>query len=259
MPVADFIGPVDSLFPLRWGESYQTDLAPVYEVREAARARYAYRRRGRPLRSWKVALEGQNEDRATLEALYNGAWGPGPFWFVSQAAAVSNALTPAQTSLSGLQNIGPMPVAGGREPRSISATGKTVRLVNNAPIPPDSPITFTVDAIGPGTLRIIWNLETLNNHSSSTFKAFSTTGFHRPSLTALTPPPTATTYSLEVYNFAQVSRPQITYTPNPVPYAPGAGCDKAIITNLTTDFSLYDPADNNSWWPMTLDITEIGA
>lgn len=194
-------------------------------------------------RTWDVELGDLTTpaEVATLMEFAQGAWGQGPFWFVSADAAVVNLLTPAASSCDPAEvQMGSNATLLGSPPLNLGADGWAARSVwkdtaNGAaigsavPVLPDVPVTSSAYVVGSGRLRLQFLDATgaaVSSHDSAGTGAAMASRVH---VTAV-PPSGAVAVRLWVTaSVTHVARPAITWTDQPYEFGDGQGCEKAVV------------------------------
>ena len=200
-------------------------------------------------RSWSVDVSGASAGELSgLEAFAQGAWGHGPWHWVSVAAQVGNLLTPRESMLldragvssASVQDAGPVRDSdGGWSPRSVtvSIASGWVALVRGVPVIPGVPFTFSCDVQGstlPGQVQVAF-YDAAGTQVSAESASAPNAGMHRVSATA-TVPAGAVSATVGVRSQTRVAtRPQVTWTAGPVPFSAGHGCRSAVVDGVSSD------------------------
>ena len=200
-------------------------------------------------RSWSVDVSGASAvELSGLEAFAQGAWGHGPWHWVSVAAQSGNLLTPREAllldraSVSGLsvQDAGPVRDSDGNwSPRSVSVTIASgwVALVRGVPVHPDKPFTFSCDVEGlssaPGIHVAFYDGAGNGLGGNATYG--SGVGMQRVSRTVTVPAGAVEAYVGVRSTVTRATRPQVTWTAGPVPFSAGHGCRSAVVDGVSSD------------------------
>lgn len=228
----------------------------------------------RPLgrRTWNLQTSDATTpaDESLLREFSSGAWGPGPFVFVSADAPVTNLLTPpASMCLEMRSNVssgGPVDLGGGRiAPTSIVAApvgGVPPEIyfgTGDTPVIPGRQVTGGAYLRGVGaTLRIYWyragESSPMSNDSSSPVTG---NGYQLVSLTAV-PPEGAAFCRLVTQRATGVTLPSLTWTSSYFGWAPGEGCQKAVIHAVSKDVIMATNSMNGRYAKLSYTITEVG-
>ena len=206
-------------------------------------------------RSWSVSVPVQYGDQtAPVEAFMTGAWGRGPWHWVPVAAQLGNMLTPAQASLedhltpNGIGEGGPVQDADGVwAPRSVSVSipGTAAVLVRNIPVIEGQPVTYSADVQRrTGTPGLTIGFYGADGASTGVLIGYGTAanGMQRMSLSGTVPAGTVEMGIGVHTNTARLTRPQVTWTAEPVPYASGHGCRTAVIDSPSQSLTVVNSA-----------------
>lgn len=223
-------------------------------------------------RTWGItAPAGTYTQAAPLADFASGAWGAGPFIFISERAQRGNILSPETAALEkskimGAGNAAAVPVLthDGWAPTSMSvgASGYWLGAQERYPIILDRPLTVSVYAMGAACRIRVDFLDAAggvltNKHSSP---VASPTSFQRISL-SIPPgnyPQGAISARVYFYNLSAITRPAITYTAQVMPWEQGQGCYKAVVLDgaHTTLLALDNP--QGQWQKHDYQIVEVG-
>lgn len=208
---------------------------------------------------------------ATLAEFASGAWGPGPFWFVPEAAAQVNLMSPHDISdpirmSAGIPG-GPLPLQDG----GVAATSKLklpgdsghISWRNDAtesdpPVLPGVPVTGSAWVTGHGAYVMLqFTLESGSIISSASSNAIDSAGVGvRVSVTA-TPPEGAAMVRLTVRNAERAARPAVTWTDGPMEWGEGLGCHKAVVDEVARDLVRAVPG-RQMYSDTSFVVTEVG-
>lgn len=237
----------------------QSERRPERFAIQAARSRrWAFdtsRRGGVQPREWGVDLGLLDaREMAVLDEFVQGAWGPGPFRWVSCAAHDSNVLTPGQSILASLDAGTGMDTASGWSPRSVLGPARVV-LAERVPVIPGKPVTVTVETTGAATLTVVFRNGVGGVVSTQTRAATGTLAqrliYSAPSVLS-----TARTVDVEVSGHVRASRPQVSWTRETRPWVPGRGAEQVIIQSGSSDPLVINPA--GGYWSGSLSLIEVG-
>lgn len=237
----------------------QSEVRPErFAVQATASKRWAFdtsRRGGVRPREWSVDLGLLDaREMAVLDEFVQGAWGPGPFRWVSCAAHDTNVLTPAQSVLAGLDAGTGMDTAAGYAPRSVIGPGAAV-LAERVPVIPGRAATVAVDVSGAATLRAVLRNGTGGVVSTLTATATGTPA-QRLTLSIPAVPATARTVDVEVSGHIRAARPQVTWTADARPWAPGRGAESVVIQQGAIDPIVINP--RGGYWAGSVNLVEVG-
>lgn len=239
--------------------SAQSEARPDrFVVQAAASRRWAFdtaRRGGVQAREWSVDLSLLDAaEMSAVDEFVQGAWGPGPFRWVSCAAHDSNVLTPGQSILASLDAGTGMDTATGWSPRSVLGPG-AVLLAERVPVIPGRPVTVAVDVSGAATLTVVFRNGTGGVVSTQTRTAVGTLE-QRITYTAPSVLATARTIDVQVSGHTRASRPQVTWTADARPWAPGRGAEQVVIQSGSTDPLVINR--RGGYWAGSVSLVEVG-
>ncbi|MEU2418972.1 hypothetical protein ABZ546_14445 [Brachybacterium paraconglomeratum] len=239
--------------------SAQSEARPErFVVQQAASRRWAFdtaQRGGVQGREWAVELSLLDAaEMSAVDEFVQGAWGPGPFRWVSCAAHDSNVLTPGQSILASLDAGSGMDTASGWSPRSVLGPSP-VKLAERVPVIPGKPVTVAVDATGSATLTVVFRnaaggiVSTQARYASGTLAQRLV--FSAPSVLS-----TARSVDVEVSGHVRAARPQVTWTREARPWVPGRGAEQVVIQSGVADPVVINPA--GGYWSGSLSLIEVG-
>lgn len=198
-------------------------------------------------RSWSVDVRGASAGELSgLESLALGAWGAGPWHWVSVAAQRGNLLTPRESMLldragvsaAYVQDAGPvLDSDGGWAPRSVavSLASGWVALMRGVPVVAGMPFTFSCDVQGSGPQVHVAFLDAAGGTVGTEIAAGSGSLMQRVSVSATVPAGAVEAYAGVRSTVTRATRPQATWTPGPVPYSAGHGCRSAVVDGVSSD------------------------
>lgn len=239
--------------------SAQSEARPDrFVVQQAASRRWAFdaaRRGGVQGREWAVELALLDAaEMSAVDEFVQGAWGPGPFRWVSCAAHDTNVLTPGQSILAALDAGTGMDTVTGWSPRSVLGPGP-VLLAERVPVIPGRPVTVAVDVSGAATLTVVFRNGTGGVVSTQARAAVGTLA-QRLTYTAPSVLATARTVDVQVSGHTRASRPQVTWTRDARPWAPGRGAEAVVIQSGVVDPVAINPA--GGYWSGSVSLIEVG-
>lgn len=233
----------------------------------------ARRVQARPVapRSWSVDVNGATAtERSALDAFATGAWGNGPWHWVSVAAQRGNLLTPREALLMDRQQNalwtegGPIVAADGSlAPRSmLSARDATwASLFVDIPCLPGHAITWSADIAGDGSAppslaSAFFDANGGQIGSGVAEHGSDAEGMQRVSQTRI-PPEGAASFRAGIYHTTKrITRPQVTWTDGPVPYSAGHGCRAAVLDGMSED--LIAANSFGTWSSAQFTVMEVG-
>lgn len=252
----DYIGTLAHMVPVGWHSSFnESDSDEVYIFQRAPQRKWAFRAYSGTKREWTVGVSARNEDLAVLRGFLRGAYGPGPFWYVSDVAAFTNVLTPAQSDLEGMASTSTQAV-GGFAPKAVTGPA-AVTLASGVPVIPGKYVTVSVDVSGSASLAV--RFKTALGTSAPSPSAVKSNGVLMQRLTWTgVVPATARQIELSVSGHTVATRPQVTWTPYAVPWSDGSGCASAVVAEAPRSMKNHDRGTHNSLFEMTAKIVEVG-
>lgn len=239
--------------------SAQSEVRPErFVVQAAASRRWAFdtaRRGGVQSREWAVELGLLDAaEMSAVDEFVQGAWGPGPFRWVSCAAHDSNVLTPGQSILASLDAGTGVDTVTGWSPRSVLGPSP-VLLAERVPVIPGRPVTVAVETSGAATLTVVFRNGSGGVVSTQTRAAVGTLA-QRITYTAPAVVSTARTVDVQVSGHTRASRPQVTWTADARPWAPGRGAEQVLIQSGSTDPLVINR--RGGYWAGSVSLVEVG-
>ena len=198
-------------------------------------------------RSWSVDVSGASAGELSgLEAFAQGAWGHGPWHWVSVAAQSGNVLTPreallldrAGVSSASVQDAGPVrDSSGGWSPRSVTVTLASgwVALVRGVPVIPGMPFTFSCDVEGVNPQVHVQFNDAAGGVVGTHIGSGSGSGMRRVSVSATVPAGAVEAIVGLRSSVTRACRPQVTWMAGPVPFSAGHGCRSAVVDGVSSD------------------------
>lgn len=187
---------------------------------------------------WDLAYPGE---AAALQGFTSGAWGYGPWHWVSVQAQHENLLTPREAMLldfwpTGVLSVGGSIIVNGvRSPLSLlhnRSSGWTT-VFRNVPVLPGRAVTWSAEVNSAGGVAPRLVLTLIDAAGATIGNTYGTgavsSAVQRVSVT-VTPPSNAVAMHASLdYTATRMIRPQVTWTDGPVDYGPGHGCRSAVI------------------------------
>lgn len=241
-----YIGSLGRMIGLRCASSLRIEHGDRYTLSRTVEG--GVRAQVRPVapRQWSVGWGDLSTpaDLAVLQDFANGAWGSGPWWFLSDEAVNTNILTPRQALLlerehrDDLINGGPVSVSDGSiAPTSIilgQSNTQSIPVFRRLPAIPGQSMTWTADVEGDGMVAPqIWM--TFYNVNGVGIRGHYGTGevrggVQRVSVSSVAP---EGTHRVDVgvrLNTTRFTRPQLTWTETAPPlFSEGRGCASAVV------------------------------
>lgn len=243
--VTVYLGTLGRMIPIYSTPSAQLETEDRYSFTTTLEGRRKAQTRPVGRRTWGLNAQfADPAEHSLLSQFANGAWGPGPFVFVSADAPVTNMLTPsaAQSMIvatSGVTLGGPMLSAGGVwSPQSIMTNGATTVYFDSARylVIGGRMLTFSADVVGGGAkvlLAFYGSAGEFISTASSTNVGVPGTAT-RLSVSAF-PPSGAVSVQVGFSNAVQGTHPTLTWSDRDLGWSDGQGCLKAVVHGFTRD------------------------
>lgn len=266
MPV--YLGSLGRLVKLPYVGSQQVQAEERYNFSSTLEGKRKAQVKPKGPRTWDLSADHYRpNEHSLLSQFANGAWGNGPFVFVSADAPVSNMLTPAAAScdpalVNGATNSagGPMLTPDGWAGRSYMNSDPAKLLwfgTGHTPVIPGMRVTVSAYLLGNGAaVRIYFYDATGVSLPSSTSTVSATAGTVVRSHVTREPPPGAVSCRVLAVNAIQGTRPAITWTPTLLDWADGQGCEKAVVHGVTRDQVLA--VAGNTYSNLSFTVSEVG-
>ena len=253
-----YLGTTARMVPVA-AASAQSEARPErFVVQQAASRRWAFdtaRRGGVQSREWAVDLGLLDAaEMSAMDEFVQGAWGPGPFRWVSCAAHDSNVLTPGQSILASLDAGAGMDTATGWAPRSVLGPSP-VKLAERVPVIPGKPVTVAVDTTGAATLTVTFR-SAAGAIDATRMVSASGTLAQRLVYSAPSVMWSSRSVDVEVSGHVRAARPQVSWTSEARPWVPGRGAEAVVIQSGVSDPVVINPA--GGYWSGSLSLIEVG-
>jgi hypothetical protein len=216
---------------------------------------------------------------AALAALVGGEFGPGPFWYVDPWAEVTNLLAPAASLLEpGTWNseegtavsAGPHPLEGGGVVGRSVVPGSLTDLIripyrngslDRLPVIPGRVVTASIHAtgaVGEVLLRIHWlNVAGGSVGLSIAYHAVPGSDLHRIAVSGTVPPGAVAMY-VSVLGATRIARPAVTWSEGVLPWFPGQGLPRAVISGLDQEAILAAAETDGQIMAGSFTVMEVG-
>ena len=253
-----YIGSLGRMIGLRCASSLHIEHGDRYTLSRTVEG--GVRAQVRPVapRQWSVGWGDLSTpaDLAVLQDFANGAWGAGPWWFLSDEAVNTNILTPRQALLldrerrDDLIDGGPVVVSDGTTAPTSLIVGhggtQSIPVFRRLPATPGQSMTWVAEVEGDGSVAPqIWmtfydvNGVGIRGHYGT---GEVRDGMQRVSVSNVAP---EGTYRVDVgvrLNTMRFTRPQLTWTDTPPPvFSEGRGCANAIVHQVRQGVVLTRP------------------
>ena len=264
----EYLGELGRLIPLRCASAESEGSGPRYSMRTTAEGRRRAQIIPASPRAWDVRWGAATPGEVTaLSDFLAGAWGVGPWHWVPIQAHQGNLLTPAEAAC---MTPGPYLAAGGpvvgADGVMTGSSYLTVDVPIWAPVAVDIPvlegraITFSADVLGDGNIApqlVVAFYNAAGVQVSVSYQAGNTaSGMQRVSQTR-TPGAGAVSARVGVRsNVIQVARPQVTWTAEARPWAPGRGADQVVIQSGSANPVVINRSGGH--WSGSVSLIEVG-
>lgn len=222
-------------------------------------------------RTWSLQLSSATtpQDHSVLAQFANGAWGPGPFVFVSTDAPHTNLLMPSTASCDErsitygyVLQAGPWQVAPGLWAANsyVNSSPSTVALPYGDrfyPAIPGVPVTASAYVLGEGARVGVVFYDANDAFISSSYSpvAGSGTDVTRSVITTVTPANAVRCAVVSSYTL-RGAMPALTWTDSVQPWSDGQGCLKAVVSAFSRDQVLA--VVGNTYSNVSFTVTEVG-
>ena len=263
----EYLGSLGRLVGFRCASSERVGAEPRYSVETTVEGRRFAQATPTAARTWDVTWGArQNPELAKLSAFTSGAWGSGPWHWVSVQAQQGNLLTPREAGLlefgssASLSAAGPIRGADGEwAARSVSASLSTgwVEIVRDIPVVAGTPVTFALDVLGSeGDALVLQFRDESGATLLGVYGGEVTAQMSRTSMTVAAPEGAVSARVGVRPGVARFARPQVTWTAGPVPYSAGHGCRMAVVDGFSEDLIVANRSGTYSSAGFT--VMEVG-
>lgn len=237
----EYLGSLGRLIPLRCASEERAQTAARYRESFTVEGRRRVQIVPDAPRVWDVSWDlAYPRELAALAGFTSGAWGNGPWHWVPVTAQRGNLLTPREAQLldragvssANVQDAGPVRDSdGGWSPRSVTVTISSgwVALMRGVPVIPGMPFTFSCDVEGSSPQVHVQFNDAAGGIVGTQIQAGSGTAMQRVSSSSVVPAGAVEAIVGVRSSVTRACRPQVTWTADPVPFAPGSGCRSAVI------------------------------
>ena len=254
-----YIGTPARMLPLLWANPAPVKRPTRYAVQEAAVKRWAFvsapataRRR-----EWTLDMTGTQREMHPVLQLVAGHFGNGPWWLVTDEAAMTNMLTPAQSMLQGIANAGAADTVDGVSAVSVVG-GAPVTIADLVPAIPGEPITVSVDASG-DTVLTVQPVDAAGRAVGAAKTAHADGNLmQRIHATILALPAGARGVAISARGYTTLACPQVVWSTEPAAWDVGLGSDSVIIEESSSTHTGFEFYTRDWWRTMSLTIREVG-
>lgn len=254
-----YIGAVGRMLPLVWAEPAQVKRPTRYATQDAPGRRWAFvstpasaRRR-----EWTLEMTGTQREMHPVLQLAAGYFGNGPWWFVTDEAAMTNVLTPAQSMLQGVANAGAADTVDGVSAVSVVGGGQ-VTLAERVPAIPSEPVTVSVDAAGATVLTV----QPVNAAGLAVgpAKMVRADGELMQRIHATIPslPAAACAVTITARGYTTLACPQVVWSDEPAAWDVGQSSDSVIIEESSSTHTGFEFYTRDWWRNASMTIKEVG-
>lgn len=266
-----YLGTLGRMIGIKCPSSQNLEHQERYTFQTTLEGRRKAQVRPRGPRTWSLqtsdaTTQGQ---AATLMQFAQGAWGPGPFWFISADARVTNMLTPEQancdpiagTSVAdGGRFAGPMKTLEGWAARSLGNANPSKLLYFGGeyiPVFENTPITASAHVLGAGaSVRVYFYDANLAIIGSATSTVIAQSGTPVRSWVTAIPPIGSASCRIFAINAVQACMPSITLTDRLLPWTDGQGCPKAVVSQVSRSQTIA--TERATYTNVSFQVTEVG-
>lgn len=257
--MAGYIGELGRMHKVLWPTPVKVTNPTRYEVQSAPSRRWAFvttpvwaRRR-----EWSLDVTGTNREVTGLSQLVAGAFGPGPWRFISDEAAVTNVLTPAESMLDGIANGGYVDGVGGPAAASCVGGGEVI-IASSVPVPDGSPVTVSVDTAGDTVLTLQPVNAAGRPVGNARVERARRQMMHQLQVTIPVFPAGAVALKITASGYKTLCRPQVVWLDSCPRWDVGAGADSVIVEEATTTYTEHEFWTQDTWRTTSLTIREVG-
>ena len=269
-----YLGTLGRMIPIYSTPSAQLDIEERYSFSTTLEGRRKVQARPIGRRTWGLNAQfADPSEHSLISQFANGAWGPGPFVFVSADAPVTNLLSPSAaaclelTSHVGIGPGGPVDLGPeGWEGSSIAAnypdTTSPEIFFGLGFVPVLHGVPVTGSAYIQGTearVNLYWYAADLSPLGATPSQNVSSpAGMTRVSVTAL-PPTGAACCRVVAFHATKATRPALTWTDRAFPWASGEGCPKAVLHGASKNLVMASRDFHGGRYAnVSYTITEVG-
>lgn len=267
MPV--YLGSLGRLVKLPYVGSQQVQSEERYNFASTLEGKRKAQIRAKGPRTWALSANHfRPNEHSLLSQFANGAWGNGPFVFVSADAPVSNMLTPGAascdpaliTATAFISNGGPVEVESGVwVGRSYLNTSSSINTAFPArtPVILGRPVTGSAYVRGAGMKVNIsfWDAADQFISSAASTGSGSASAWSRLDVTRI-PPANAVRVAVYASGAGRGAAPAVTWSDSVLPWSDGQGCDKAVVHGVTRDQVKAMPGHTYS--NVSFTVSEVG-
>ena len=269
MPV--YLGTLGRMVKLPYVGSQQVQSEERYNFASTLEGKRKAQVKPKGTRTWALSADHYRpNEHSLLSQFADGAWGPGPFVFVSADAPVSNMLLPGVADCLSSENPsglvldgGPVQVNDAWFARSyLNSSGVTVFFGKDhgsgaVPVIAGRRVTGSVHVTGSGArVQLSFYDAAGASLGSSLGNVAGVSGWVRSSVSVL--PPAGAVSARVFANSATVraTGPAITWSDGLLPWGSGQGCSKAVVHGVTRDQVLA--VQGHTYSNVGFTVSEVG-
>lgn len=266
MPV--YLGTLGRMVKLPYVTSQSVEAEDRYSFQTTLEGRRKSQVKPVGRRTWSLATQHfRPNESALLSQFANGAWGSGPFVFVSADAAVTNLLSPAASwcetgtffasSSGSVISGGPLTTADGVASRSVVNSSAYVFWDHRVPVISGRPVTASVYVQGAGGfVRLVW-YDTGGKSLGSVDSSPAVGGVVQRLVVTAVPPAGAVSCRVAISPAAvRGCWPAVTWSDRVLPFGSGQGCQKAVVHSVSQDVRLAVPGA--TYLNLSFTVSEVG-
>lgn len=243
----EYLGSLGRLVGLRCNSDQRVSASPRYSTSTTVEGRRFAQVIPTDARAWDISWDLSDPGEVSkLTAFTTGAWGLGPWHWVSVQAQRGNLLTPREAGLLDYEALqwwspgGPVRDAGGAWSAgsiSSSLTGAYGQLFNGIPVVAGGSVTWAADVQGDGRSALGLGFRDASGALIAGVYGdeLAPEAMGRVSMTVTVPDEAVSLHVGVRLGVTRVARPQVTWTAGPVPYSAGHGCRAAIVDGFSED------------------------
>lgn len=267
MPV--YIGSLGRMVKLPYVGSQQVQAEERYSFSSTLEGKRKAQVKPRGPRTWALSADHfRPNEHSLLSQLADGAWGNGPFVFVSADAPHTNLLTPGAascdpaliTATGFISNGGPAEVESGLwVGRSYLNTGTSITMSfpSRTPVIPGQVVTGSAYVRGAGMKVNISFWDAADQFISSVASTGSGSASAWSRLSAVgTPPANAARVAVYATGAGRGAAPAVTWSDKVLSWSDGQGCEKAVVSAFSRDQVLAVPGHTFS--NVSFTVMEVG-
>lgn len=246
MPV--YIGSLGRLVKLPYVGSQQVQSEERYNFSSTLEGKRKAQVKHKGPRTWALSADHfRPNEHSLLSQFANGAWGNGPFVFVSADAPVSNMLTPGVASCgpeaaygAHVTSVGELYIGNGvYAPRSLLSADPGSPMYFGGvrtPVIAGVPVTGSAWVNGAGArVAMFWYNASGSFITSNSSTVTASSGTVVRSYVSALPPVGAVSCVVGGLDTVKAAQPAITWTDSVQPWGDGQGCEKAVVHGVSRD------------------------